>query len=194
MRIIILAALFLSNVIACGSRQQPVQAPANSQASVSNPNPQQKSEIKLTSTAFKEGEAIPRGYTCDGANVSPPLEWMGVPKTAKTIALIADDPDAPAGTWVHWVLYNLAAEGLGLIENTPQTETLTDGGVQGKNDFGKIGYGGPCPPSGTHRYFFKFYALDSELPLKPGATKAEVEKAMEGHIVGQAQLMGTYHH
>ncbi len=194
MRIIILAALFLSNAIACSSRQQPAQPQAISPPSVNNPSPQAKSELKLTSNAFKEGEAMPRGYTCDGANVSPPLEWTGVPKTAKTIAIIADDPDAPAGTWVHWVLYNLPADGLGLIENTPQTEALNGGGVQGKNDFGKIGYGGPCPPSGTHHYFFKFYALDSELPLKPGATKAEVEKAMEGHIVGQAQLMGTYHH
>jgi Raf kinase inhibitor-like YbhB/YbcL family protein len=153
---------------------------------------QQKSELKLTSTAVKEGEAIPRGYTCDGANVSPPLEWTGVPKSAKTIAIIADDPDAPSGTFVHWVLFNLPAAGLGLIENTPQTETLNGGGVQGKNDFGKTGYGGPCPPSGTHRYFFKFYALDIELPLQAGATKDEVEKAMEGHVVAQAQLMGTY--
>jgi Raf kinase inhibitor-like YbhB/YbcL family protein len=115
-----------------------------------------------------------------------------VPKSAKTIAIIADDPDAPSGTFVHWVLFNLPAAGLGLIENTPQTETLNGGGVQGKNDFGKTGYGGPCPPSGTHRYFFKFYALDIELPLQAGATKDEVEKAMEGHAVGQAQLMGTY--
>jgi Raf kinase inhibitor-like YbhB/YbcL family protein len=189
----IIGALLLSNAIACGSRQQSAHPPEISQASVSNPSPQQKSELKLTSSAFKEGEAIPRGYTCNGANVSPPLEWTGMPKTAKTIAIIADDPDAPAGTWVHWVVYNLPAEGLGLIENTPQTETLNGGGLQGKNDFGKIGYGGPCPPSGTHRYFFKFYVLDSELPLKSGATKAEVEKAMEGHIAGQAQLMGTYH-
>jgi len=174
--------------IACANRQQQAAHP---QATPTTQQ-QQKSELKLTSNAFKEGEAIPRGYTCDGANVSPPLEWAGVPKSAKTIAIIADDPDAPAGTWVHWVVYNLPAEGLGLIENTPQTETLNGGGVQGKNDFGKIGYGGPCPPSGRHRYFFKFYALDSELPLKPGATKPEVEKAMEGHIVGQTQLMGTY--
>jgi len=193
MRMFIIGALLLSNAIACGSRQQSAHPPEISQASVSNPSPQQKSELKLTSSAFKEGEAIPRGYTCNGANVSPPLEWTGMPKTAKTIAIIADDPDAPAGTWVHWVVYNLPAEGLGLIENTPQTETLNGGGLQGKNDFGKIGYGGPCPPSGTHRYFFKFYVLDSELPLKSGATKAEVEKAMEGHIAGQAQLMGTYH-
>jgi Raf kinase inhibitor-like YbhB/YbcL family protein len=175
-------------LIACSNHSQPAAQPQVTPAT----QPPQKSELKLTSTAFKEGEAIPRGYTCDGANVSPPLEWTGVPKNAKTFAIIADDPDAPSGTWVHWVLYNLPAEGLGLIENTPLTETLNGGGVQGMNDFGKIGYGGPCPPSGKHRYFFKFYALDSELPLKPGATKAEVEKAIEGHIIGQAQLMGMY--
>jgi len=185
----LLLALATVAFIACSNRpQQAAPPPATPTAA----NQQQKPEIKLTSNAFKEGEAIPRGYTCDGANVSPPLEWTGVPKTAKTIAIIADDPDAPSGNWVHWVLYNLPADGLGLIENTPQTETLRGGGVQGKNDFGKIGYGGPCPPSGTHRYFFKFYALDSELTLKPGATRAEVEQAMEGHILGRAQLMGTY--
>ena len=148
--------------------------------------------INVTSPAFKEGQAIPKQYTCDGINISPPLEWSGVPKTAKTIAIICDDPDAPVGTWVHWVLYNLPADKIGLIENTPATETLSGGGVQGTNDFKKIGYGGPCPPSGTHRYFFKLYALDAELSLKFGATKADLEKAMEGHIVSQAQLMGTY--
>ena len=191
MRMFLFAAVLLTGA-ACGNGQRTIAPPPTPQASTNTAGSQQKSDMKLTSTAFKEGEAIPRGYTCDGANVSPPLEWTGVPKTAKTIAIIADDPDAPAGTWVHWVLYNLPADGLGLIENTPQTETLKGGGAQGKNDFGKIGYGGPCPPSGTHRYFFKFYALDSELTLKPGATRAEVEQAMEGHIVGQAQLMGTY--
>jgi len=192
MRTVILATLMLSSVIACGSRQPSTSSLPISQPSVGTPSPQQKAELKLTSTSFKDGEAIPRGNTCDGANVSPPLEWTGVPKTAKTIAIIADDPDAPSGTFVHWVLFNLPADGLGLIENTPQTETLRGGGMQGTNGFDKIGYGGPCPPSGTHHYYFKFYALDGELPLKPGATKAEVEKAMEGHIVGQAQLMGTY--
>ena len=187
-RIETVLALIVLAFIACTNRQQPAAQPQVTPAT----QRQQKSELRLTSTAFKEGEGIPRGYTCDGANVSPPLEWTGVPKTAKTIAIIADDPDAPAGTWVHWVLYNLPADGLGLIENTPQTETLNGGGAQGKNDFGKTGYGGPCPPAGTHRYFFKFYALDSELTLKPGATRAEVEQAMEGHIIGRAQLMGTY--
>jgi Raf kinase inhibitor-like YbhB/YbcL family protein len=185
----LLLALVMLAFVACSNRPPQAAPPPATPATQ-----QQKSELKLTSTAFKEGEAIPRGYTCDGANVSPPLEWTGVPKSAKTIAIIADDPDAPTGTWVHWVLYNLPAAGLGMIENTPLTETLNGGGAQGKNDFGKIGYGGPCPPSGTHRYFFKFYALDSELPLKPGATKNDVEKAMEGHTVGQAQLIGTYHH
>jgi Raf kinase inhibitor-like YbhB/YbcL family protein len=149
-------------------------------------------EIKLTSTAFKEGGPIPRVYTCDGVNISPPLEWSGVPKTAKTLAIVCDDTDAPGGTWVHWVLYNLPADNIGLVENLPATEKLAAGGFQGTNDSRKIGYDGPCPPSGTHRYYFKIYALDSELPLKAGAMKAETLKAMEGHIVVQGQLMGTY--
>jgi len=166
--------------------------PAPSQSPTPVAPKENKMEIKLTSTAFKEGQPIPRQYTCDGVNVSPPLEWTGVPKTAKTVAIVADDPDAPAGTWVHWVIYNLPAENVGLVENLPATEELKAGGFQGTNDFGKIGYGGPCPPSGTHRYFFKVYALDLELPLKAGATKADVEKAMEGHIIAQGQLMGTY--
>jgi Raf kinase inhibitor-like YbhB/YbcL family protein len=182
-----MAALAMIFQLSCAGVQQP-----SAQAPPASTPVEQKATIQLTSTAFKDGQSIPRGYTCDGANVSPPLEWTGVPKTAKTLALITDDPDAPSGTFVHWVLFNLPADGLGLIENTPQTETLKGGGMQGKNGFEKIGYGGPCPPSGTHRYFFKLYALDAELSLKAGATKAEVEKAMQGHIVAQAQLMGTY--
>jgi Raf kinase inhibitor-like YbhB/YbcL family protein len=186
----LLLALGMLAFIACSNRSEQAAPPPGPPTPASQQP--QKTELKLTSTAFKEGEEIPRGYTCDGANVSPPLEWTGVPKNAKTIAIIADDPDAPGGTWVHWVLYNLPSDGLGLIENTPQTETLNGGGMQGKNDFRKIGYGGPCPPSGTHRYFFKFYALDTELPLKAGATKDDVEKAMQGHTLAQTQLMGTY--
>ena len=184
---ITISVLSLLVFLACSSRQQPA-----AQAPVTTPNQEQKMETKLTSTAFKEGEAIPRQYTCDSINISPPLEWTGVPKSAKTIALIADDPDAPSGTFVHWVLYNLPAANIGLVENLPPTEDLKAGGFQGKNDFGKLGYGGPCPPTGTHRYFFKIYALDAELPLKGGATKAEVENAMQGHIVARGQLMGTY--
>src|SRR2546423_1145614 len=133
--------------------------------------------MTLSSTAIKEGQPIPRPYTCDGVNISPPLEWNGTPKSAKTIVIIADDPDAPSGTWVHWVVYNLPAENIGLVENLPLTEGLKAGGFQGKNDFQKIGYGGPWPPSGNHRYFFKDHALATEVPFKAGATKADVEKA-----------------
>jgi Raf kinase inhibitor-like YbhB/YbcL family protein len=171
-------------LLGCSTGPQPL-APAGQ-------SPDKKAEIKVMSAAFKDGQPIPRQYTCNGVNVSPPLEWSGVPKSARTIAIIADDPDAPAGTWVHWVLYNLPADNIGLVENLPATENLKAGGFQGKNDFDKVGYGGPCPPSGTHRYFFKVYALDAELPLKAEATKADLEKAMEGHIVGQGQLIGTY--
>jgi Raf kinase inhibitor-like YbhB/YbcL family protein len=186
--ILLLFALTLANCSGQSAQPKRTDVPPTLASATS----EQTSEMKVTSTAFKEGEAIPRQYTCDGINISPPLEWSGLPRSAKTIALIADDPDAPSGTWVHWVLYNLPAENIGLVENLPAIETPKAGGFQGKNDFGKIGYGGPCPPSGTHRYFFKLYALDGELPLKAGATKAEVEKAMQGHVIAQAQLMGTY--
>ena len=177
-------ALMMMFAVACA--KQPATNPPATQT------PQAATNMKLTSSAFAEGQAIPRQYTCAGINISPPLEWTGIPKSAKTIAIIADDPDAPAGTWVHWVIYNLPADTLGMIENLPPTEEIKGGGLQGKNDFEKIGYGGPCPPSGTHRYLFKIFALDSELPLKSGATKADVEKAMSGHVLAQAQLMGTY--
>ena len=178
----------LLGVTGCATRPQV----SGQNSAATSTSPTTGGSIKLTSTAFKEGEPIPRQYTCNGVNVSPSLEWSGVPKSAKTVVIIADDPDAPAGAWVHWVLYNLPADNIGMVENLPATDELKAGGFQGKNDFGKIGYGGPCPPSGMHRYFFKIYALDSELPLKAGATKAEVEKAMEGHVVAQGQLMGTY--
>jgi len=188
MRTIASAFTILSSLVllGCGPGPQPLppQPPAK-------PSPN-NSEIKLTSTAFKEGQPIPRPYTCDGVNISPPLEWNGVPKSAKAIVIIADDPDAPGGAWVHWLLYNIPADNIGFVENLPATETLKAGGFQGKNDFGKIGYGGPCPPRGTHRYVFKIYALDSELSLKAGATKAELEKAMDDHVMAQGKLMGTY--
>ena len=152
----------------------------------------EKVQLKVTSAAFEEGGAIPSEYTCDGRNVSPPLAWDGVPTGAKTIALIADDPDAPRGTWVHWVLFNLPAAEKGLPEAIPATETLASGAKQGKNDFGSAGYGGPCPPAGTHRYFFKLYALDSQLDLQSGATKDQLLKAMQGRVVAEGQLMGRY--
>lgn len=148
--------------------------------------------IKVTSSAFAEGGMIPKQYTCDGKDVSPPLAWDGVPATAKTIAIICDDPDAPMGTWVHWVLFNLPASTKELTENVPTKKVLPNGAKQGTNDFGRIGYGGPCPPGGTHRYYFKVYALDCELKLDAGATKAQLLKAMEGHVLAEGQLMGKY--
>ena len=177
--------ILMPTIIGCSARPQP--APV-----APTPAAAKEGQLRLISSAFQEGQPIPSQYTCKGVNVSPPLEWGSGPKTAKTITIIADDPDAPGGTWVHWVLYNLPSDNIGLVENLPPTEDLKAGGFQGKNDFGKIGYGGPCPPSGTHRYVFKVYAVDTGLDLKAGATKAEVEKAMEGHVVGQTQLVGTY--
>lgn len=149
-------------------------------------------EIKVSSQAFQEGGMIPRKYTCDGDDVSPPLAWTGIPDGAKTIALIGDDPDAPMGTWVHWVLFNLPASVKELAEAVPPDKELPSGAKQGRNDFRRIGYGGPCPPGGTHRYYFKLYALDSALNLPPGASKADVVKAMQGHVLAEGQLMGKY--
>ncbi len=148
--------------------------------------------MKIQSPEFKEGAAIPGKYTCDDIDISPPLEWSDVPVGTKVFALICDDPDAPAGTWVHWVLFNIPGDLRKLAEHVPESETLNNGARQGKTDFGHIGYGGPCPPGGTHRYYFKIYALDSELDSKPGITKKELLKAMEGHILGEGQLMGRY--
>jgi len=149
-------------------------------------------EIKITSAAFEEGGMIPRKYTCDGENVSPPLTWTSVPEGTRSIALICDDPDAPMGTFVHWVLFNLPPDITGLPEGVPTVSELDNGGKHGITDFGRVGYGGPCPPSGAHRYYFKLYALDTEVALPAGAKKKEALKAMEGHILGQGQLMGKY--
>ncbi len=149
-------------------------------------------KLEMTSTAFENQGMIPKKYTCDGEDVSPALKWTQGPEGTVSYALISDDPDAPGGTWVHWVLYNLPASITLLPEAVPITKTLLDGGVQGTNDFRKIGYGGPCPPGGTHRYFFKIYALDKMLDLQPGVTKAQLEKAIQGHILAEGHLMGKY--
>jgi Raf kinase inhibitor-like YbhB/YbcL family protein len=151
-----------------------------------------KMAINVTSTAFEEGGAIPPRYTCDGLDISPPLSWSSLPDGAQSLALIADDPDAPSGTFVHWVLYNLPPDTLRLLEDVPKQETLPSGAVQGLNGAGRIGYRGPCPPSGTHRYFFKIYALDTELDLEPGATKEDLVSVMEEHVLAEGRLMGTY--
>jgi Raf kinase inhibitor-like YbhB/YbcL family protein len=147
----------------------------------------------LSSNAFQPGATIPRKHTCDGPDVSPALAWTDAPAGTQSLALIMDDPDAPVGTWVHWVLYDLPPSARDLPEGVPKQEELSSGARQGRNDFRRIGYGGPCPPAGpAHRYFFKLYALNMKLNLKVGATKAEVERAMQGHILAQAELMGRY--
>jgi hypothetical protein len=171
-------------LVLCGVGCRPAPAPA--------PQGESAMTIQITSPAFTEGNPIPKKYTCEAEDVSPPLAWSGLPGGTKSLALIADDPDAPAGVWVHWVIFNLPPTLAGLSEGIAKTPKV-EGGVQGNNDFRKIGYGGPCPPRGKpHRYFFKLYALDTLLALEAGASKADVEKAMRGHILAQGQLMGTY--
>ena len=142
--------------------------------------------MKVTSSAFQEGGNIPSKFTCDGGNTSPPLQIAGVPSEAKTLVLIADDPDAPGGLFTHWLVWNIP----------PQTNSIAEGsapkGVQGTNDFGKSGYGAPCPPSGSHRYYFRVFALDHELTLPAGAKRSQLNGAMKGHVVAQGELMGRY--
>ena len=146
--------------------------------------------LDIESNAFKDGEYIPVKYTCQGQNLSPQLEWSDIPKGVKTFALICDDPDAPYGTWIHWVVYNIPPDVTYLEENA---SSLNDVIIQGINDFRQTGYGGPCPPRGKpHRYFFKLYALSDVLSLEPGATKSELIKAMSGYIIAQAKLVGLY--
>ena len=150
--------------------------------------------LSITSTAFDDGAAIPRVFTCQGEDLSPPLQWSGVPDGARSLALIVDDPDAPDPaapkmTWSHWVLYNLPADSTGL----PQAAAaLPAGTVDGINDWKRTGYGGPCPPIGRHRYFFRLYALDTNLTISDPATRERVLEAIEGHVVESAVLMGTY--
>ena len=147
----------------------------------------------LAAPAFASGAAIPDRYTCRGADDSPVLAWTGHPPQAASFALIMDDPDAPAGTWAHWVLWNVPATSHLLQANLARSGRLADGTLQGQNDFGKVGYNGPCPPPGkTHRYFFRLFALDAKLTLPPGATRKELDAAMKGHILGTAEHMGTY--
>ena len=146
----------------------------------------------LKSSAFPEGGSIPRQHTCDGENVSPALSWSGAPERARSFALIVDDPDAPRKTFVHWVVFDLPGHATSLPEGVSPRGSIAAGGAQGINDFGNVGYGGPCPPSGTHRYVFTLYALDEPLKLSGRMTKDDVLRAIEGHVLGQAQLVGRY--
>ncbi|HEY5731399.1 MAG TPA: YbhB/YbcL family Raf kinase inhibitor-like protein [Anaerolineales bacterium] len=154
--------------------------------------------IELTSSAFEHEAPIPPQYSCVGdaasslKDISPALTWGEPPAGTQSFALIMDDPDAPGGTWIHWVLFNIPASARGLLESFPANDTLPDGSMSGNNSWGRTGYGGPCPPSGTHRYFFKLYALDEMLAISPGASKGELEKAMIGHILARGELMGVF--
>ncbi|MBW4643568.1 MAG: YbhB/YbcL family Raf kinase inhibitor-like protein [Goleter apudmare HA4340-LM2] len=152
--------------------------------------------MRLASSAFAANGLIPVKYTCDGEDISPPLSWNEVPTGTQSMALIVDDPDAPGRTFVHWLVYDLPTTVHKLPEKMASSSTLPDGGLQGKNDFGKLGYGGPCPPSCTHRYFFKLYALGQKLSLAAGATKNQILAAMDGHVLATAELIGCYqrHH
>jgi len=147
----------------------------------------------ISSPAFASGAEIPKANTCEGPDISPILTWIDHPPQTASFALIVDDPDAPAGTWVHWVMWNIPAATHLLPENVPRSGRLNSGAMQGRNDFGKTGYNGPCPPPGkTHRYFFRLYALDAALTLEPGATRQDLDTAMKGHILGKTEQIGTY--
>ena len=148
--------------------------------------------MNITSPAFDNGGPIPTKYTCQGEDISPPLVWSGAPDDTVSYVLICDDPDAPIGTWVHWVYFDIPAGTSGLPENIPAGKEPDSGGIQGRNGWRRNDYGGPCPPSGTHRYFFKIYALDTRLELAPSANKRKVVRAMGDHILSEAELMGTY--
>jgi len=148
--------------------------------------------MEVKSAAFGHRTSMPDKYTCDGADVSPPLEWRNAPSGTKTFAIICDTPDAPTGTWVHWVIYDIPADITKLPESVTKNGQLDIGAKQGKNDFDQIGYGGPCLPAGEHRFFFKLYALDGPTNLKVGASKEELLQAVKGHVLAEAELMGIY--
>lgn len=153
----------------------------------------ERNTMNLSTSAFPDAAPIPAHHTADGPNLSPPLQWSGVPGNTKSFALVCEDPDAPRGTWIHWVLFNLPPDATSLPEGVPADQTLPGGARHGKNDFGKFGYGGPAPPKGpAHRYFFKLFALDTMLELPAGATRAQLEAAMKGHLLASAQCMGKY--
>jgi Raf kinase inhibitor-like YbhB/YbcL family protein len=191
------AVVLLAALSGCNGPQAPAQPRAASDraqaAPVASATPTEAAmAIEIKSPVFNPGGQIPPKYTCDGDDTSPPLEWTGVPAQAKSLALISDDPDAPGGDWVHWVAYDIPVSAKGFPAGAGKSSDGSVGARQGKNSWGKPGYGGPCPPSGTHRYVFKLYALDAPTGLGPGATKEELLKAMEGHILGRGELIGRY--
>lgn len=187
-------SVFLMSVSAVGSNAASTNRTETAQKKGRLPKRQEVKTmaLQIISSAFTNNGTIPSLYTCDGKDISPPLHWSNAPAGTKSFALINEDPDAPMGTWVHWLVWNIPATVSELKENVEKKGELADGTRQGMTDFGRVGYGGPCPPSGTHRYFFKLYALDTLLTLPVGAKKEELLKAMNGHILAEAQLVGTY--
>lgn len=172
-------ALILIILNGCGSSRPPQGASATG--------------LEVESSAFRAGEAIPTRYTCDGEDLSPALSWSEPPAGSQSLVVICDDPDAPVGTWVHWVLFNIPPTTRSLPEGVPADPAVAGVGTHGSNSWHRLGYGGPCPPAkSTHRYYFKVYALDTHLALKAGADRQAVEKAMKGHILAEGQLMGRY--
>lgn len=185
---ILIAFAFLGLLLA--SCQGDGAKDAQEDSTVGSPNVE---DFTLSSAAFPPGGVISRRYTCDGDNISPELNWIDAPQPARSFALIMDDPDAPGGTFTHWVLYNLPGNARGLAENLPKMDGLDNGALQGRNDFDRTGYGGPCPPRGTtHHYRFRLYALDTSLDLPAGAAKSQVLARIDGHVIGQAEVVGTY--
>jgi Raf kinase inhibitor-like YbhB/YbcL family protein len=177
--LVLLAGLGTSLLAGCTSEDQSSVAP--------------ETVLVVSSPAFAEGTQIPEEYTCDGSDISPPLNWSEPPAGTRSLALIMDDPDAPGGVFTHWVIFNLPAGSTQLPAAVPTNPELSSGALQGSNDFGRIGYSGPCPPSGSpHRYRFTLYAVDEVLELSPGAAQSQVRQALEGHVLAQDQLTGTY--
>ena len=192
--IIIFLLAVISGCVAEEERIAPAPSPTSTTTAIENNTKEVTTmqNISISAEAFQSGGAIPEEYTCDGSDVSPALSWRGIPANAKSIALIMDDPDAPMGTFVHWVLFNIPPGTAKLPRGVPKNRTLNDGSSQGITDFGRTGYGGPCPPGGTHRYYFRLYALDTMLDLQPGSSRKQLENAMKGHILAQGELMGKY--
>ena len=183
--LILCCFVILSLVVSCSATETRDESSATDEDAVMT--------IVLSSTAFKEGDRIPVKYTCDGQDISPALVWDEPPQQTEAFVLMVDDPDAPGGVFTHWMIFNIPANTHQFGEGVPIQEQLESGALQGKNDFGKIGYRGPCPPSGSsHRYRFTIYALDQRLNLKAGASKKQVIDAMQGHILAQGRLTGTY--
>ena len=187
------AVLLISFACVCTDLSGQLNTPISAQSGHTNFQGGHAMSFALKTTAFTDGGSIPKKYTCDGADVSPAWNWNDAPAGTQSFALIADDPDAPVGTWTHWIIWNISAKTTALPEALAKVGESGDGARQGNNDFKRIGYGGPCPPPGkAHRYFFKLYALDAKLDVEAGASRDELERAMKKHVLAPAELMGTY--